>query len=328
MQTTVSIIIPVYNGENFIENCVQSVLHQTFSNLQIIVIDDGSTDQTFSILEKLSRQNSQLQVIHQENGGVSKARNIGLSAATGEWVLFVDADDLILTDYCEEMVRTANNMDVDVLIARPHQSAEPNYIQIDEKKKLMAACLSYDESSFSYNIDAPWGKLFRMSVIRENGIMFPEELTRSEDAYFCMDFYRCATKIGLLNQFGYVHTEREGSLCKSYTPDASKMLSKILNTNAMWVQKYYPQDIDMIKALWYRVLPGIVECENVYFLHPANSMNTRKKVSDYQSMLREGTIAKAIRTVKVKNVVRRQYKVRLVLYKFHLGWFFIMCKRK
>lgn len=327
MQVTVSVVIPVYNGENFIENCVQSVLHQTFSDLQIIVVDDGSADQTASILEQLSHQDSRLQVIHQENGGVSKARNTGLAAATGEWVLFVDADDMISADYCEAMVQAASNMAVDVLIARPHQVGEPEYVKLDEKKKLFEACLSYDEISFSYNIDAPWGKLFRLSVVRENGIVFPEELTRSEDSYFCMDFYRCAAKIGLLNQFGYIHTEREGSLCKSYTPNVPEMLNKILNANAMWVQKYYPQDTDMEQALWYRVLPGVVECEKVFFLHPANTACARENARLYQRMLNTEMIAKAIYSVKPSNVAQRQYKIRLILYKLHLGWIFLMCKR-
>ena len=327
MQVTVSVIIPVYNGENFIENCVQSVLHQTFSDLQVIVVDDGSTDQTAFILEQLSHQDARLQVIHQENGGVSKARNKGLAAATGEWILFVDADDLISVDYCEAMVQAASNMTVDVLIARPHQAGEPDCVKLNDKTKLIKACLSYDEIEFSYNVDAPWGKLFRLSVVRENGITFPEELTRSEDAYFCMDFYRCAAKIGLLNQFGYVHTEREGSLCKSYTPNAPEMLNKILNANAMWVQKYYPQDADMEQALWYRVLPGVVECEKVFYLHPANTARARENTRLYQRMLNTGTIAKAIYLVKPSNVAQQQYKIRLILYKLHLGWLFLMCKR-
>lgn len=327
-ETIVSVIVPVFNGEKFIEKCVQSVLCQTFTNLQIIVVDDGSTDQTFSILEKLSYRDSRLQLLHQENGGVSRARNSGLAAATGEWVLFVDADDMILNDYCETMVRAASNMNVDVLIARPHQSGEDDCIKLDEKKKLIEACLSYDERRFSYNIDAPWGKLFRLSVVQDNNIRFPEELTRSEDAYFCMDCYRCAQEIGLLNQFGYVHTEREGSLCKSYSPNAPEMLEKIINVNAIWVQKYYSRDKDMERALWFRVLPGVVECEKQYFLHPKNTANVLQKARCYQKMLAAGIIAKAIYAVKVSYVEKLQLKIRLMLYKLHLGWLLIIFKRK
>lgn len=327
-ETIVSVIVPVFNGEKFIERCVQSILCQTFSSLQIIVVDDGSTDQTFSILKKISCRDSRLQLIHQENGGVSSARNSGLAVATGEWVLFVDADDTILNDYCETMVRAASNMTVDVLIARHHEPGENNCVKLDEKNKLIEACLSYDERRFSYNIDAPWGKLFRLSLVQDNNIRFPEELTRSEDAYFCMDCYRCAREIGVLNQFGYVHTEREGSLCKSYSPNAPEMLGKILNTNALWVQKYYASDQDMERALWFRVLPGIVECEKQYFLHSKNNAKVLQKARYYQKMLATEIIAKAIYAVKVSYVEKKQLKIRLMLYKLHLGWLLIIFKRK
>ena len=322
-----SIIIPNYNNVKYIEKCIDSVLNQTYKNFEIIIVDDGSTDESIKSLKEKYKNIENIKLIFNNHYGVSKARNTGLAAATGEWILFVDADDLISVDYCEAMVQAASNMTVDVLIARPHQAGEPDCVKLNDKTKLIKACLSYDEIEFSYNVDAPWGKLFRLSVVRENGITFPEELTRSEDAYFCMDFYRCAAKIGLLNQFGYVHTEREGSLCKSYTPNAPEMLNKILNANAMWVQKYYPQDADMEQALWYRVLPGVVECEKVFYLHPANTARARENTRLYQRMLNTGTIAKAIYLVKPSNVAQQQYKIRLILYKLHLGWLFLMCKR-
>lgn len=328
MQAVVSIIIPIYNGEGFIRDCLQSVFGQTFSNLQIIVVDDGSTDQTHSILEQLSQQDARLQVIRQENSGVSSARNTGLAAAKGEWVLFVDADDIVLSDYCEIMLQAASALDVDVLIAHEHQAGVQDYAELSEKNKLIESCLSYDEIAFSYNIDAPWGKLFRLSVIQQNEITFPKELTRSEDAYFCMDFYRCAKKIGVLNQCGYIHTEREGSLSKSYALEAPEMLNKILDANVTWVQKHYPQDAEVKKALWYRVLPGIVECEKMYFLHPANTASTRERARMYQKMLKTGKIVEAIDALKMSDHMKRQYKIRLAFYKLHMGWAFIIAKNK
>lgn len=327
MQLAISVIIPVYNGAAFIEACVESVLKQTFYNIQVIVVDDGSTDRTLFLLNQLACKDERLQVIHQENGGVSKARNTGLSVAKGEWILFVDADDTIEDDYCKTMLEVAKILGVDGLIARPQQKdIQENYL-IDDKKELIAACLSNDEVRFSYNIDAPWGKLFRRSVIEENRLRYPENLTRSEDAYFCMNFYHYAKKIGVLNQFGYIHTEREGSLCRSYTPNAPEVLNLILKENAAWVKKYYPEDVVLKKALWYRVLPGIVECERTYLFHQKNSLTLQKKLMVYQQMLSYSMIRNAIHELQIGDIDVKQYRIRLMLYKLRLGWLFALLKR-
>lgn len=100
MQPLISIIIPVFNGERFVRKCIESTLIQTLSELQIIIVDDGSDDRTLEILNKLAAEDKRIMVIHQDNGGVSKARNVGLQAVAAEWVLFVDADDTIAPDYC------------------------------------------------------------------------------------------------------------------------------------------------------------------------------------------------------------------------------------
>lgn len=328
MQLMISVIIPVYNGAAFIETCVESVLKQTFYNIQVIVVDDGSTDQTLFILNQLACKDERLQVIHQENGGVSKARNTGLSAAKGEWILFVDADDRIEDDYCKTMLEAAKILGVDGLIARPQQKDILENYLIDDRKELIAACLSNDEIRFPYNIDAPWGKLFRRSVIEKNRLRYPENLTRSEDAYFCMDFYHHAKKIGVLNQFGYIHAEREGSLCRSYTPNAPEMLNRILKENAAWVKKYYPEDTVLKKALWYRVLPGIVECERTYLFYQKNLLTLQKKLMTYQQMLNYDMIHNAIDELQSGDIDVKQYRIRLMLYKLRLGWLFVLLKGK
>ena len=323
MQPLISIIIPVFNGEEFVENCIESVTKQTMNEVQIIIIDDGSADHTLDILNKLAAKDKRITVIHQDNGGVSKARNVGLQAVTAEWVLFVDADDTIDPDYCASMLEAARFLEADVVIAHPYIEEQPQNDILQEKEKLIQACLSYDEMSYPFNIDAPWGKIFRYQVIYERHICFPEKLIRSEDAFFCLQFYEAAEKIGILNQFGYCHTEREGSLCHSFTKNAPEILENVLYENYQWVMKNHTNEKKYMSALWYRVLPGIVECEKSFFLHPNFSGNL---VREYRKFLKQKMVNLAIHRLKFSDVESKQYRLRLIMYKLHLGWLFIMIK--
>ena len=325
MNPIVSIVIPVFNGEKFIKDCIESVMAQTVKDLQIIVVDDGSEDHTLSMLRVLESEDERIEVIHQNNTGVSAARNTGLQAVRAEWVLFVDADDKIEPDYCSSLLDAAYCLHTDVVIARQSSEGQPRYCLLQEKEKLVQACLSYNESSYPFNIDAPWGKIFRYRVISEKHICFPEELTRSEDAYFCLQFYEAADSIGVLNQFGYIHTEREGSICRSFAPDAPEILERVLRVNQQWIMTHHSHEESYLNALWYRVLPGIVECERNFFLHPDFS---GKLGFEYQEFLRQPMVHQAIHNLKLSVVIIKQYKFRLLLYKLHLGWLFIMINRR
>ena len=324
MNPLISIVIPVFNGEKFIKNCVESIVVQTIKEIQIIIVDDGSQDNTLSILRILESKDERIEVIHQNNAGVSAARNIGLQAVQAEWVLFVDADDKIEPDYCLSLLDAASDLCTDVIIARPSSKGQSRHSLLQEKQKLVQACLSYNESSYSFNIDAPWGKLFRYRVICEKHICFPEELTRSEDAYFCLRFYEAADSIGVLNQFGYIHMEREGSICHRFESDSIEMLEKILCLNQQWIMTYHSGEESYLNALWYRVLPGIVECERSFFLHPEFS---GKLIFEYQKFLRQPMICLAIHNLKLSTMLNKQYKMRLSFYKLHLGWLFILLKK-
>ncbi len=330
MLPIISIIVPVYNGEQFIDKCIRSILKQTISEIQIIVIDDGSTDNTLKILEGLQSRSKSMKVYHQSNKGVSSARNIGLKIATGDWIIFVDADDYIDPDYCEEMLHAAIESSADVLISNPMGNGKEKIHTIDNHNHdlLIQSCLSYDENTFPFNIDAPWGKIFRASIIRNNSIGFPENLKRSEDAYFCICFYENTYKINVLNYSGYHHIERKGSLCRSYMPDSPQILEDVLTENTVLVRQNHADDKGYMQACYFRVLPGIVECENNYFFHIENKNNNFFKLCAYQKLLNQPMIRKAINELSFSVIKFKQYRIRLLFYKLHLGWLFFLIKSK
>lgn len=112
----VSVIIPVYNDEKYLEQCVKSALDQTYQNLEVILVDDGSTDTTPTLCEKLHDQDQRVRVLHKENGGVGSSRNAGLAMATGDYVLFIDNDDLIDKDQIEILHDLLKKTDADIAI--------------------------------------------------------------------------------------------------------------------------------------------------------------------------------------------------------------------
>ena len=328
MEQTVSVIVPVYNCKEYLPRCIESILNQTYPQTQLVLVDDGSSDGSGEICDSYAAQDARILVHHQKNGGVSKARNTGLEAAAGNWILFVDSDDYVEQDYCRRMLEASMQCDADVVIARPFSRSQPDVQRYEaaQIEQLEQTCLAYDETKFDYNIDGPWGKLFRRSLIEAHNIRFPEALSRSEDAYFCATAYENTTSICCLNWFGYVHVEREGSLCRRFAPDAPKMLERIICENQKWVQKYHPGEADYEKALWYRVLPGIDECEKTYFLHEANSDSLLGKIRCYNRFLNNGLVCHAIRTLKAKDIPKQQYRIRLLIFKLHLGWLFLLIK--
>ena len=114
----ISLIIPVYNKEDFVVRCIDSLINQTYEDIEIIAIDDGSTDDSLKILNELEKKDQRMKVFHQDNAGVSVARNRGLLEATGDYVYFIDGDDYLIKDACEKMIKATNNGIYDMVICK------------------------------------------------------------------------------------------------------------------------------------------------------------------------------------------------------------------
>lgn len=138
MDKCISVIVPVYKVEKYLDRCIESIVAQTYKNIEIIIVDDGSPDKCPQICDAWKSKDSRIQVIHKKNGGLSSARNMGIHMATGEYILFVDSDDCIVSDACEKLYAYANGVDLVVaeatiyengkIIHRVHTNLKENYI--------------------------------------------------------------------------------------------------------------------------------------------------------------------------------------------------------
>lgn len=193
---SISIIIPCYNSASFLEQCLNSIRTQSFSDFEVFMINDGSSDTTGLIIDNFRDKDHRFKAIHKQNGGVSSARNEGLRAASGEWICFVDSDDTLKPDALKKMFSLTGN-DCDIVVAgyetfnnKPFK-LPPNKTSI--KSNVELALELFMPSDYKY-LGYPWAKLFRRSVITDKNLFFDEALLYNEDRLFNLNFLLHAKK--------------------------------------------------------------------------------------------------------------------------------------
>ena len=223
----VSVIIPAYNAENYIEECLASVVAQTLADIEIIVVDDGSTDQTRSLVAKAAKEDSRISLIEQENQHAGVARNNGMERAVGDYLYFLDADDYIEPDALELMTSSAEKFGTDIVIARSEafDMQTGNTWSIDfalnGQPYNSAICnSSYDSTLFQSFNGWPWDKLYKTSFVEKTGYKF-QALRTSNDAFFCWCTLAAAKSVSCIDKVLFHHRSNntsslEGSRNKSW----------------------------------------------------------------------------------------------------------------
>ena len=216
----ISIIIPCFNAEKTLEKCLKSVVQQSYANLEIIIIDDGSTDETSLIYNKFQSNDERILVLKQQNSGVSKARNTGVKAATGDYICFVDSDDWAELNYCSELYSLLVGENADISIV------EASYE--DENGNVLCSKPISDEKIFDGNRalvllledqeiqSHPWGKLFKADLLKN--VHFPENLKCFEDYSTLFKIFNKAVKVVKSNKKLYHYIQREDSLSHNLSP--------------------------------------------------------------------------------------------------------------
>ncbi|MFV0208657.1 glycosyltransferase [Empedobacter falsenii] len=216
----ISIIIPVYNAEVFVDKCLKSVKSQTFKNFEVIVINDGSNDKSLEIINVFS-EDSRFVIINQENQGVSKTRNKGLDLAKGQYICFVDSDDVLNENYLNNFIEIIDfhaNKVIDVILQGIEYYYDDNKIITKSFKELKSnnfvdIFIFSEKNELNYS---PFNKLIRNDIIKKNKIKFDEKLSFGEDYIFMLDVYLRSKEIAYSNNVGYryVVTANMNSLSK------------------------------------------------------------------------------------------------------------------
>lgn len=206
----ISIIVPVYNASHYLCECIESILSQSFKDFELILINDGSTDDSLDICKKYERSDDRIIVVNQANSGVSKARNRGLDVAKCEWITFADADDYFLDDALSTLYERAIQTGTDLVLANAMKLKNG---KLSELHKLKNEVLP--NAIISIKHFALWGYLFNADIIRKYKLRFIEGLAYSEDRLFIYQMARYCKTIAFCNKPIYVYRINDTSACSS-----------------------------------------------------------------------------------------------------------------
>lgn len=230
MKSEVSIIIAAYNIENYITRCVESVINQTFRNIEIIVVNDGSTDSTLKILNNLKESDDRIKVITQENKGLIEARKKGLNHSKGKYILFIDGDDWLELECIEKLYNKANDENKDIVLFNFFWSYDDtrksgngfNYRSSD-------IIINPLKSLFIGNISpCIWTKFIRKKYITDNKISFPSNISFAEDLATVSSLFISKPKIGIVKENLYNYYQRKDSITKQVSPKILEVNKAIL----------------------------------------------------------------------------------------------------
>lgn len=220
---TVSVIVPVYNVEKYLHRCVDSILAQTFTDFELILVDDGSPDHCGAICDEYARKDARVRVIHQKNAGVSAARNRGIREAAGEFVGFVDADDWILPEMYENMILDALSNQADIVMCDAMTVYSDGKEEIDTITQLPAnTVLDHDSLKPGIMLEfagAVWRCLYRSRLLKEKRVVFPTGLKLSEDRVFNIYAMGYARRIIYLKTEYYMRFVNTESAVNSFHKD-------------------------------------------------------------------------------------------------------------
>lgn len=216
---TIDVIVPVYNVEKYIDKCIKSILEQEYSELHVILIDDGSTDASGKICDEYAKKDKRIEVVHKNNGGLSDARNTGLKLSRNEWIAFIDGDDFIHPSYFKKMMSVMENYNTDVVVTGVEKISEEHIEAFDkeicsgtdivviEKNNILKQLVERDELTV-----IQCNKLFRKEIL--DGIEFPVGRKHEDTFVIHEELYKC-NRIAYIEESLYYYVQRSGSIMHS-----------------------------------------------------------------------------------------------------------------
>jgi len=298
MKELVSIIIPAFNSEGFIEACIDSVRNQSYSNIEVILINDGSTDRTLDIMNAYAKNDIRFRVYTKINSGISSTRNLGIDLVRGNYTIFIDSDDVVHEDYIKLLINNALNESSDVTIC-------DYYLVKNKQHSLITYGMSFDKNTYInelllHNVwGVLWNKLIKTSLFRDNKIRFPVGINMWEDLYFCVCILMNSKKTSILNIPLYYYMVRNESLVNSNisfkrVDDQIEVISLLSSVDG--INKYISLDTSKLRAKgalitnnelfnarkWCSILPvgisGVIK-SNVSFKHKSIALLVLLKLS-------------------------------------------------
>ena len=230
----ISVIVPVYNMEKYLERCVDSILSQTYINLEVILVDDGSSDSSGAICDNYAVRDSRIKVVHKANGGLSSARNAGLDIATGDYIGFVDSDDFVSSQMYQLLAERLDNSDCEIanvmyIRVDDNGNTTPSKVPHNTDKEIPAQQFIKELMLHTGDVSV-WSKLFQKKIF--DNLRFPEGKL-NEDLIFMLDVLGRVKKIAFVAYVGYFYFIRSGSISGGYGKAVIDMVGNSLAAKQM-----------------------------------------------------------------------------------------------
>ena len=328
MSEIVTVIIPLFNGQQTILRCLDSLKLQTYKNIEVIIVNDGSTDCSAEVVKKYIQDNklNRWQLYTISNSGVAKARNFGITMATGEYLCFVDADDYVDIGYVEKMLSAIQSSRSDLCISGYKRVSYRNGKEESKQDCTLSDCVysletseKIDEVLFVNGFMHPcWGKLYKTKLIKNNRITFPDQ-SLSEDTVFNLNYLQLVHSIETINYLSYYYIVDidSVSLSKSFPANIFDIYIKIHKDYITFFQKHN-LDLEVVERMMYAQYYSAV---NKTLFNSQLSSKEKQKILDKAFEKREVREAfqrkQTNKTVAIINglILRRAYKTaRIVLY--------------
>lgn len=326
MGIKVSVIVPVYNVELYIEQCIVSILNQTLKNIEIIIINDGTLDRSIQNIEYLIRENSNIKLINKNNGGLSSARNEGIKYARGEYISFIDSDDYILEDFLEKLYNEAKKYDLDIVCGSHTRILDGKRKITKDRNKLLYTKNAISGEEFLYkqlNLSdyrmEVWDDLYKRDFLIKNNLKFRDNLIY-EDEEFTPNALLKAKRVKLIDNYGYMYRKiQTGITGKKPTIKNVNSIITILNELK---EKFYLVDSEEAKISLSKLI--------LYLLNGLIATINRSNIENKYKLYKDIQINEYIDIINYGTIISFQNKVKFDLLKFmpRLFSYLLMVKYK
>lgn len=333
IEDLVSIVLPIYNMEQYLGRCLESISSQTYELFEVIMVDDGSTDKS-SEIARAFLADERFKYVYQQNSGVSVARNMGIELANGRWIAFIDPDDYISNDYLEQLLTETQDHNADIIsccckcVADNKEDIIHFYdgdhtFSGDKKVELLKELIDINYNSHERRktaIGVPWGKLYRRELLVENDLVFDKELTRYQDNIFNMYVFDKAKAIKYIDKALYIYNEDHiSNYDRKYHPKAHIFLDRVCNLRRNYLcEKGYFDDCEIYRLYCKEVKGHCNTMLKKFFLNERNTVTVKERCAMmkaffsgelYREALSEktGSLGSRVSTFRIWLLTHRMY---------------------
>lgn len=315
---TISVIVPIYNVEPYLRQCLDSIVNQTYTNMEIILVDDGSPDNCGAICNEYATNDKRIHVIHKKNGGLAAAKNDGLRVATGKWVTFIDADDWVDTELFKHVMDAISYDSPDIVIEGGYYYAysKKNVLQLNVPEKAL-----FTEKSDIYSImtrikdfGLPWDKFYRIDFLREEGLENDVDCKAFEDYLFNFQAFDKAHQILCVPYCGYYYRQTRNGNAFSHGFNINKpqynygflcKLNEYIREHSL--------EAEMTSTARALALQAISVALHCYYMHPSYKKNRRAKIKELDEMKQWPYFRDAIYSNSNNSLSKKQIALKYAL---------------